>query len=230
MTEVVAPDGTRLHVESSRARGSRSPCSPTGSRTPAWSSPRSRRCSPGTKVRFCFRGHAHSGTPEPGHYRFADFAGDLDAVATRTARRARSARRSAQGAITHLLGSDPTGSNGWSSSCRPRSTCALTEHAGSTASPSCSRRCRTTRRSRRSSPTPARRRLRARSPGSASSTCSCGRTSNAIGVARAIREITRDVAIEDRELLRTVEAPTLILCQEGDELHPRRARRRSSPT
>jgi hypothetical protein len=29
---------------------------------------------PGTKVRFCFRGHAHSDTPEPGHYRFADFA------------------------------------------------------------------------------------------------------------------------------------------------------------
>jgi pimeloyl-ACP methyl ester carboxylesterase len=43
---------------------------------------------------------------------------------------------------------------------------------------------------------------------------------NAIGVARAIREITRDAAIADRDLLRAVAAPTLILCQEGDELHP----------
>ena len=31
---------------------------------------------PGTKVRFCFRGHGHSTSPERG-YRFADFARDL---------------------------------------------------------------------------------------------------------------------------------------------------------
>jgi len=43
---------------------------------------------------------------------------------------------------------------------------------------------------------------------------------NAVGVARSIREITRDTAIADRELLRAVTAPTLILCQEGDEIHP----------
>ena len=43
---------------------------------------------------------------------------------------------------------------------------------------------------------------------------------NAVGVARAIREMTRDTAIADRELLRAVTAPTLILCQEGDEIHP----------
>jgi pimeloyl-ACP methyl ester carboxylesterase len=43
---------------------------------------------------------------------------------------------------------------------------------------------------------------------------------NATGVARSIREITRDVAITDRKVLRTVTAPTLILCQEHDEIHP----------
>jgi pimeloyl-ACP methyl ester carboxylesterase len=32
--------------------------------------------------------------------------------------------------------------------------------------------------------------------------------------------VTRDTAIADRDLLRAVAAPTLILCQEGDELHP----------
>jgi len=43
---------------------------------------------------------------------------------------------------------------------------------------------------------------------------------NAVGVARSIRDVTRDVAIADRELLRTVTAPTMIICQEGDSLHP----------
>src|SRR5881398_144915 len=36
----------------------------------------------GTKIRFCFRGHGHSSSPESG-YRFADFARDLEAVADR---------------------------------------------------------------------------------------------------------------------------------------------------
>ena len=49
---------------------------------------------PGTKVRFCFRGHGHSSTPEAGAYSYDDFARDLDAVARRPARRVRSARRS----------------------------------------------------------------------------------------------------------------------------------------
>jgi pimeloyl-ACP methyl ester carboxylesterase len=43
---------------------------------------------------------------------------------------------------------------------------------------------------------------------------------NPSGVSRAIREVVRDVAIEDRELLRLVTAPTLIICREGDSIHP----------
>ena len=35
---------------------------------------------PGTKVRFCFRGHGHSSSPQRG-YRFVDFARDVEAVA-----------------------------------------------------------------------------------------------------------------------------------------------------
>jgi pimeloyl-ACP methyl ester carboxylesterase len=30
----------------------------------------------------------------------------------------------------------------------------------------------------------------------------------------------RDVSISDRELLRKVEAPVLLICREGDSLHP----------
>jgi pimeloyl-ACP methyl ester carboxylesterase len=43
---------------------------------------------------------------------------------------------------------------------------------------------------------------------------------NPVGVARAIREVTRDVSISDRESLRKVEAPVLLICREGDVIHP----------
>jgi pimeloyl-ACP methyl ester carboxylesterase len=40
------------------------------------------------------------------------------------------------------------------------------------------------------------------------------------GVARAIREVLRDISISDRELLRKVDAPVLLICREGDAIHP----------
>jgi pimeloyl-ACP methyl ester carboxylesterase len=43
---------------------------------------------------------------------------------------------------------------------------------------------------------------------------------NPVGVARAIREVVRDVALPDREALRAVRAPTLIIAREGDAIHP----------
>ncbi|MGH7482471.1 MAG: alpha/beta fold hydrolase, partial [Longimicrobiales bacterium] len=43
---------------------------------------------------------------------------------------------------------------------------------------------------------------------------------NTAGVARAIREVTRDISISDRELLRKVDAPVLLICREGDSIHP----------
>jgi pimeloyl-ACP methyl ester carboxylesterase len=43
---------------------------------------------------------------------------------------------------------------------------------------------------------------------------------NPIGVARAIRGVVGDRALEDREVLREVDAPTMIICREGDLIHP----------
>src|SRR5918994_2132276 len=43
---------------------------------------------------------------------------------------------------------------------------------------------------------------------------------NPIGVARAIRDVTRDISISDRELLRKVDAPVLLICRLGDAIHP----------
>jgi pimeloyl-ACP methyl ester carboxylesterase len=43
---------------------------------------------------------------------------------------------------------------------------------------------------------------------------------NPVGVARAIREVTRDISISDRELLRKVASPVLLICRENDAIHP----------
>ena len=43
---------------------------------------------------------------------------------------------------------------------------------------------------------------------------------NPTGVARAIREVVQDSPVADRELLRAVQAPALIICREGDAIHP----------
>ncbi|HCP62816.1 MAG TPA: alpha/beta hydrolase, partial [Actinobacteria bacterium] len=75
----LATDDVTLHVEvdgegsptSVFAHGLTNSCRETARITPFL---------PGTKVRFCFRGHGHSSSPETG-YRFADFARDLEAVA-----------------------------------------------------------------------------------------------------------------------------------------------------
>ena len=80
MAEVRARDGIRLHVEVDGdgppvtvfAHGLTNSCTELAAFTPA---------APGTKVRFCFRGHGHSDVAEPGSYRFEDFAGDVDTVA-----------------------------------------------------------------------------------------------------------------------------------------------------
>src|SRR5690349_2043851 len=60
----------------------------------------------GTKVRFCFRGHGHSSSPEHG-YRFADFGRDLDAVARAYGATIAFGTSLGAGAICTLLEHDP---------------------------------------------------------------------------------------------------------------------------
>jgi 3-oxoadipate enol-lactonase len=57
---------------------------------------------PGTKVRFCFRGHGHSSSPETG-YRFADFARDVLAVADVHGADIAFGTSLGAGAISHLV-------------------------------------------------------------------------------------------------------------------------------
>src|SRR5437870_4852175 len=61
---------------------------------------------PGTKVRFDFRGHGRSTAPVTG-YRFADFARDLDAVAEAHDATAAVGTSLGAGAICHLVAREP---------------------------------------------------------------------------------------------------------------------------
>ena len=219
MSEVLAPDGTRLHtvVEGHGepvtvlAHGLTNSCVELAAFTPMV---------PGTRIRFCFRGHGHSGTPEGGHYQFADFAGDLDAVARRYGATRAVGTSLGAGAITHLLGETLdrferivfilpaaldvrlAGDSRFDAVADLLETLPTDEAVAQIVAGS--------GHADQYDEKPWLREL----------DMFLWQDLNAVGVARAIRDVTRDVAIQDRELLRKVEAPTLILCQEGDALHP----------
>ena len=221
MAEVLASDGTRLHVEvdgvgapvTVLAHGLTNSCKELSAFTPVV---------PGTKVRFCFRGHGHSGTPDPGHYRFADFAADVDAVA-RTYGATRAVGTSlGQGAITRLLAEEPDRFERLVFILPAALDLPLsgTEIAGfeRTADlletlPADEAIDEILRGSGRASEYTDRPWLR-------DVDMLLWQDLQPLGVARALREVTLDVAIADRELLRRVSAPTLVIAREGDPIHP----------
>jgi 3-oxoadipate enol-lactonase len=217
--EVLARDGTRLHVEvdgsgdpvTVLAHGLTNTCMELAAFTPL---------APGTKVRFCFRGHGHSGTPDPGHYRFEDLAGDLDAVASAYGATRAVGTSLGQGAITRLLATDPDRFERLVFLLPAALDVEMTDHTRFDriadlletlpVEEAVARIVADSERVAEDDEEPWHQEL----------DLFLWQDLNAVGVARAIREITRDVAITDRELLRAVTAPTLILAQDGDEIHP----------
>ena len=219
MAEVLALDGTRLHVEVDGAgdpvtvfaHGLTNSCAELAPFTPM---------APGTKVRFCFRGHGHSGTPAPGAYGFADFAGDVEAVA-----RAYGATRAVgtslgAGAITRVVAGDPHRFDRLVFVLPAALDVPLAEHEDFD---------RTAALLETLPPDEAIERIlegagrtvdHADRPWLREIDMLLWQDLNAVGVARAIREVTRDVAIPDREVLRGVAAPTLVIAREGDAIHP----------
>lgn len=174
----------------------------------------------GTKVRFDFRGHGRSSVPEAGAYRFADFARDLDAVATEHGATRAVGTSLGAGAITHLIAREPdrferivfllpaaldvqlTDHEDFDRTAHLLETLPLDEAIEAILSSS------------------GRAQVYERAPWLRELDMLLWQDMNATGVARAIREVVRDVAVTDRELLRRVTAPTLIICREGDSIHP----------
>jgi len=217
--EVASRDGTHLHVEVEGegepvtvfAHGLTNSCVELAAFTPM---------APGTKVRFCFRGHAHSGTPEPGHYRFVDFADDLDAVATAYGATRAVGTSLGQGAITHLLGRDPDRFERIVFILPAALDVRMTDHARFDHIADVLETLPVDQAVEEIVANSKRRDEYEEKPWLRELDMFLWQDLNTVGVARSIREITRDTAISDRELLRAVAAPTLVLGQEGDEIHP----------
>jgi pimeloyl-ACP methyl ester carboxylesterase len=171
----------------------------------------------GTSVRFCFRGHGHSSAPEAG-YGFADLAADLDAVAGTYGARNAVGTSMGAGAIMTLLERDPDRfdrivmllpasldvpfehperfdvvADLLESHPRDEAISRILEMNGDRYE---------------------------RAPWLREFDLLLWQDMNPVGVARAIRGVTRDVSISDRELLRKVDAPVLLICREGDSIHP----------
>ena len=174
---------------------------------------------PGTKVRFCFRGHGHSSSPETG-YRFADFARDVDAVARRYDARIAGGTSLGAGAIAHLVSRHPDRFDkllfllpagldrpfGYKE--RMLRTVELVE--GKTTEEAIEAILSDPERVANYVRLPWLREFERESLAGLNTT----------GVPRAIREVIDDWPLHDRADMARVMAPTLLICREGDVIHP----------
>ena len=181
---------------------------------------------PGTKVRFCFRGHGHSSTPGPGSFGYDDFARDLEAVAhARGATRAVGTSLGA-GALARLLAREPDrferlvfllpsslespiGSNRvFERTAELLETLPRDEAIEAILAES------------------GRARAYEEQPGLREFDLLLWQDMNPVGVARAIREVVLDAAVPDLGELAAVRAPALVIAREGDSIHPASVARR----
>jgi 3-oxoadipate enol-lactonase len=174
---------------------------------------------PGTKVRFCFRGHGHSSSPEAG-YRFADFARDLEAVADEYRATVALGTSLGAGAITNLVSRKPD---------RFERLIFLLPAGLDVPFRYKERMLRMAALVDGKSPEeaieavlsdPDRLANYVEMPWLKEFDRRLLDGLNPVGVPRAIREVIDDWPIQDREEMRKVAAPTLIICREGDEIHP----------
>jgi pimeloyl-ACP methyl ester carboxylesterase len=174
---------------------------------------------PGTKVRFCFRGHGDSTAPETG-YRFADFARDLEAVASAYGATRAVGTSLGAGAIARLLSTTPDRFE----------RLVLLLPAGLDRLPRHTETFLRTAELLESKPRdeaidailndPSRVEAYVRQPWMRDFERETWDHANLQALATCIREVMEDFPVSDRELLRKVEAPTMIICREGDEVHP----------
>jgi pimeloyl-ACP methyl ester carboxylesterase len=174
---------------------------------------------PGTKVRFCFRGHGHSSVPARG-YRFDDFAGDLMAVADAYGAEIAVGTSLGAGAIMRALTHQPE---------RFRKLVFLLPTGMDSPFPYTERYLRMAELVEDLPPDraieavlaePDREANYVRAPWLRDFDRAMLEDFNPAGVAKAIREVIYDVPLENRDQLRAVSVPTLVISREGDPVHP----------
>jgi pimeloyl-ACP methyl ester carboxylesterase len=174
---------------------------------------------PGTKIRFCFRGHGHSSSPERG-YRFADFARDLDAVADAFGAQHACGTSLGAGAIGRLVSLDPDRFEklvlvlpaGLDQPFQYRERMLRTAQAidGKSLEDAIEAVMQDPERQASYERFPFLRQFDLQNLANL----------NTVGVPRAIREIIDDWPLRHRDDVRKVTAPTLIIGREGDAIHP----------
>jgi pimeloyl-ACP methyl ester carboxylesterase len=219
MAEVTSADGTRLHVEVDGtggpvtvfAHGLTNSCMELAPFTPF---------APGTKVRFCFRGHGHSGIPEVGRYGFADYAADLRAVANAFGATRAIGTSLGAGAVTRVVAEEPNRFERLVFLLPAALDEPLRGHPLSQHTADLLETLPKDEAIRRALADSGREAAYARAPGLREYDLLLWQDLDPVGVARAIRGIVGEVAVDDREALRAVEAPALVIAREGDGLHP----------
>jgi 3-oxoadipate enol-lactonase len=173
----------------------------------------------GTKVRFCFRGHGHSSSPERG-YRFSDFARDVEAVAYAYGARHAFGTSLGAGAIAHLVANRPDRFEKlifllpagldlpFQYKDRMLKTAGLID--GKPVEEAIEAILSDSDRVAGYLDYPFLRDFDRYML----------QTLNPVGVPRAIREVIEDWPLRDREDMRKVTAPTLLICRRGDVIHP----------
>jgi pimeloyl-ACP methyl ester carboxylesterase len=217
--EVRSTDGVRLHVEIEGngdpvtvfAHGLTNSCVELAAFTPFVA---------GTKVRFCFRGHGHSGLAEPGRYGFADYADDLLAVVDATGATRAVGTSLGAGAITRVVAATP----GRFDRLVLVLPAALDEPvAGHPLSLRTAELLETLPKDQAIAQVlreSGRDRAYEANPGLREFDLFLWQDLDPVGVAAAIRGIVGEVAVDDAEALRAVAAPTLVIARDGDAIHP----------
>src|SRR4029077_4881686 len=174
---------------------------------------------PGTKVRFCFRGHGHSSSPLTG-YRFADFARDVRAVADEYDATVATGTSLGARAITNLVADAPDRFETlifllppgldvpFQYKDRLLETAALID--GRDPHDAMEAILSDPERVARYVAMPWMRDLDEQMLADL----------NTEGVPRAIREVIEDWPLRDRNDMAKVKAPTLFICRRGDVIHP----------
>jgi 3-oxoadipate enol-lactonase len=217
MSEVIN-GGVRLHVEVEGegepvtvfAHGLTNSCRELAAFTPLVA---------GTKVRFCFRGHGHSDCPRSG-YAFEDFARDLDVIARSYGASCAVGTSLGAGAIMHLLAADPRRFERMIFLLPAALDTPIQRPEGLLATADALETMSTAQAVEAIMSDPGRAAAYARQPWLRDVDLALWEDMNPVGVARAIRGIVGDRPLSDREALRLVEAPVLIICRDGDRIHP----------
>jgi len=179
---------------------------------------------PGTKVRLCFRGHGHSTSPERGYF-FGDFARDLEAVAGEFGATRAMGTSLGAGALCRILATAPDRFErlvfllpaGLDRPFREKDRFLRTAELLET-------------KPREEAvdailSDPERLAVYERFPAMREMDAATWDHADLHALATAIREVIEDFPISDREVLRRVRAPALVISREGDPTHPARVAR-----